>query len=701
MSILCPNCINDNPDGTQICIYCGSIITPTISSTSFLHLPAGTTLKQGNYQIESLLGEGGFGITYKGIYLANGAPIAIKELWPEKGSRHQGRVLWPNSITPQQKFQQISKFKLEASHQHQCQHPHIAQVYDWFDENDTCYIVMEFISGKPLLKIFQAEGILPEARIKKYFISITQALKVVHDNKFLHRDIKPDNIIIDLNDRAVLIDFGAAREFIAGQTGEMTQVLTPGYAPYEQYALKGKRYAASDFYALFASIYEVLTGTVPVEAPERVMATNSGDPLIPPKQLNPQISDLMERAISIGLRVRVEERFQTADEVLEALNGKLISPLQRQAQELVKQNQLSAASQAYQKCLNSEPNNAEAAIELALVEIYLDNDRAKIAAENAIKLKPNDARGYGVLGLVCCRQENWAQAVQHLQRAAQLAPPSVWIQANLAWALGKTNNWSQAELAIATALNIDPHSTFTLGIRGWIAFNQQQYKPAISAATQAITKSKQNPSPENKQIQYWVYPYLITALDRAAGNRGSVDVDRRIEDCLNQLPDHSFVWGLKGLNAAQQSDWHNAVAHFQRGINTSTIPSWAIVNAAVAYEQIGDDSAAIQTYQKQLQKNNGDFFIHYRLGTLFARLGQWEKAKTHLENAIEFNPDQPEVSHNLGWVLLNLKTIDGKILNPREVLFTYRKAMNLYDRDDRPNFARSIEQAFKEADIDM
>jgi eukaryotic-like serine/threonine-protein kinase len=195
MSILCPNCVNDNPDATQICVYCGSFIAATGSSTSFLHLPTGSTLKQGQYQIEDLLGEGGFGITYKGTYLANGAPVAIKELWPEKGSRQSNKVMWPNSITPQQKFQQLSKFKLEASHQQKCSHPNIAQVYDWFDENDTCYIVMQFISGKPLSKIFKEEGILQENRVTRYFIQITEALKIVHQNQFLHRDIKPDNII--------------------------------------------------------------------------------------------------------------------------------------------------------------------------------------------------------------------------------------------------------------------------------------------------------------------------------------------------------------------------------------------------------------------------------------------------------------------------------------------------------------------------
>lgn len=700
MSILCPSCVNDNPTGTQVCIYCGSVIAPTGSSISFLHLPAGSILKQGQYQVEEVLGEGGFGITYKGVYLGNGAPVAIKELWPEKGSRQGNKIMWPNSITPQQKFQQLSKFKLEASHQQKCHHPNIAKVYDWFDENETCYIVMEFITGKSLFRIFQEEGILNEDRVKKYFISITEALKLVHQNQFLHRDIKPDNIIIDLQDRAVLIDFGAAREFISGQTGEMTRMLTPGYAPYEQYSQNSKRYPATDFYALFASIYEVLTKELPAEATDRASALLTGvapDPLIAPRQLNPQISELMERAILIGMRVRVEERFQTADEALEALNGKLISPLQRKAQEFVKQGQLLDAAQAYQKCLSSEPNNAEATIELALVEIYLDNDRAEIAAENAVRLKPDDARGYGVLGLVYCRTNNWQPALQQLQQAAQLAPQFAWIQANLAWALGKNGNWPQAESAITNALNIDSNCTFSLGIQAWIAFNQQQYKPAIRAATQAIAKSKQNPSSDSTQLQYWVYPYLITALDRAQ----STDVERRIQDCLTQIPTHAFVWGLKGLNAAQQSDWNNAASCFQQVMNSSHTPAWTLLNAAVTYEHIGDRSAAIQTYKTYVQKYTGDFFIYYRVGTLLAQLGKWEEAKTCLENVIELKHDCPEVDHNLGWVLLNLKTPDGQVQNSREILSTYRRAIALYTQQNKVHQVQIIQRAFKLADIDI
>ena len=708
--MLCSTCLAENPDHVTECITCGAPLddwedtddNPTMVSSSLLHLQAGSLLKNGDYEIQSLLGQGGFGITYKGIYKANNSQleVAIKELWPEQAARQKTTVLWSPTITQQQQREQIQAFFAEAYNQYQCKHPNIAQVYDWFEENNTAYIIMQFISGKSLFKILKEAGILDENKVKKYFLQIAEALKVVHLQNFQHRDIKPENILIDGQDNAILIDFGAAREFIAGQTREMTRIVTPGYAPFEQYSLTSKRYPATDFYAFCASIYELLTGQLPVDAVQR---STPPDSLIPPRQLNPNISELMEQVILIGLKMNVKERFQIADDLIDALNGNLISPSQKEAKSLVKAGKLSEASRAYQRCLREDSNNKNTALEYALLSIYLNDAQAETAAQTAIQLNPNDGRGYGILGLVNCRQGNWLEAVKNLQKAVNLCPDQVWILANYAWSLGKTNNWGQAEVFVKKALEIDENCSFALGIQAWILFQQHKYKPqrvnepaVIPCATKAIYQESLN---QNQEIQRWVYPYLITALSRVTHKITGGSLNNHIEKCLQQNPDHSFVLGYKGWQKVKLGQLVEAIAYFQQASQYPNPQAWVLINTAIAHEYANNITEAAQMYEICIQKIAQFPFLHYRLGTILGRNQQWEQAKQQLEQAIALNTDYAEAYHNLGWVLFHRRKPDGEIQDVQGVLGAYKKAFYYYRQQNRSDLAQSLENLFKDAGI--
>lgn len=701
MSIDCPSCLTPNPDGAMMCMSCGTPFASASGQPSqiSLHLPPGTTLKKGQFQIEKTLGEGGFGITYKGKDLLNSREVAIKEFWwAEKFVRQGVTVMWSSSVPPQQQREQLEKFSEEARVLQKCQHLNIVRVYDWFSENNTAYMIMDLILGKSLLKILEEnKRPLEENRVIKYFIQVADALKVVHRNNLLHRDIKPDNIMINQQDNAILIDFGNAREFTAGKTGNMTTTLSRFYAPLEQYASKGKRGPATDFYALCASMYEMLTGQLPEEATARV----ASDTLIPPRQTCPQISQHIERVILAGMRVRIEDRFQTADELIDALNGKFVSPSLRRSRELVQQNKLAEAISAYEQCLRNEPNNGEAAVELAIVQIYLNEAQAEIAAQKAIQLQPNDGRAYGVLGLINCRKSNWPEAIRQLQQAAKLSPYEAWIKANLAWALAKSGNWQQAEIEINNAVKIDNNSPFILGIQAWILANQQQWKSVIRAARPAITKSKQSPNSNELQIQRWVYPCLTIALDKAVVTQQATDVERCIQEFITQVPDSSFVWGIKGWKQAIQGLWGDALSSFEQAKRQGQPPAWVWLNLAITYEYLQNIQSAIQTYETYNQKFPLNPFSLFRLGTLLGRQQEWISARSYLEKSIQLKSDYAEAYHNLGWVLFNIKNPDGQIKNYREVLSAYKTATDLYAQQQKYALSQIINQAFQAIDISL
>jgi tetratricopeptide (TPR) repeat protein len=609
------------------------------------------------------------------------------------------------SITPVQRQQQLQQFQVEAHYLQKCVHPHIVRIYEWFTENDTAYMIMELLVGKSLDKILLETGTLGENQIKNYFVQIAGALKVIHSHNLLHRDIKPENIIIVPPDKAVLIDFGAAREFIAGQTGDMTRILTPGYAPYEQYIQKSKRFPSTDLYALCASMYELLTGKLPIEATDRASAFLQGssvDKLISPRQLRPDLSFLMEKVILTGMQFRVEDRFQTADELINALQGKFVTPQHQRAKELVKQGQLVDAVQAYQKYLQLAPDHGEAAVELALLQIYVDDQQAEIAAKKAIQLQPNDGRGYGVLGLINCRQKNWQEAVKNLEKGVKLSPEQVWIQTNLAWALGKAGNLKMAENTVNQALQLQPDCTFALGLQAWIYIQQQQWKLAIRAATQGIFKSQQiqnNNYNNNYDHLPWLYPYLILALEKAVFTKQVNDVDRRIEEFINQVPDSALAWGLKAWKQCSQDLWNEALTSFQQASSHKLVPGWVLINYGITQENLQGYQSAIQIYENYLQKFTEpqafQSFVLFRLGTLYGQVGELQKARLCLEKAIKYNPGYAEAYHNLGWVLLNIKSQDGQVENSREMLSAYSKAAELYAKEQKLPMSLSIKQAFQ------
>lgn len=307
-------------------------MTVNRQSKKVMNLPKGYILQKGKYELTQVVGQGGFGITYQGKWftevkgplgtLKTEVPICIKEYFfkdycfrdPETKSvrvhSETGKILF-------EKFKE--KLIKEAKILSDVTHPYIVNVLEVFEENETAYIVMEYISGCSLKYMLDEKGILPENKVLKYTRQIGEALRFVHKNSILHLDIKPSNILIDKDDNARLIDFGVSKRYDIEEQETSTTMLTlsKGFASIEQYDDEGTQVFSPcpDIYSLGATMYNLLTSKTPTESILRV-----AHPLTNPSGFNPAITPKTEAAILKAMEIIPENRFQSAGEMLDALD---------------------------------------------------------------------------------------------------------------------------------------------------------------------------------------------------------------------------------------------------------------------------------------------------------------------------------------------------------------------------------------------
>ncbi|MEG4425872.1 MULTISPECIES: protein kinase domain-containing protein [unclassified Microcoleus] len=264
----------------------------------------GKTLQGGKYTLEQELGRGGFGITFRANHRYLGQPVVIKTL--NESLRQQ-----PNFAEFDRKFQD------EARRLASCVHPNIVRVSDFFVEDGQPYMVMDYVPGQNLGDVVGSNNPLPENLAILYITQIGAALKVVHQKGLLHRDVKPQNILLRQNTQeVVLIDFGIAREFTPGATQSHTNMVSDGYAPPEQYFAQGKYTPATDVYGMAATLYTLLTAQVPVAA---ILRTSQ--PMPSPRDLQPQLSAAVSSGVMRGMTVEAQNRPASVDEWLSLLHG--------------------------------------------------------------------------------------------------------------------------------------------------------------------------------------------------------------------------------------------------------------------------------------------------------------------------------------------------------------------------------------------
>ncbi|MDZ8029592.1 serine/threonine-protein kinase [Nostoc sp. DedSLP04] len=273
---------------------------------------AGQQLQSGKYVIEQVLGQGGFGITYKALHVELNQIVVIKT--PNEYLSHD-----PEYEKYIERFIQEGRTLARLSED---PHPHIVGVIDLFQEGATHCLVMDFVEGENLFEAVKRRGALPEAEILPCICQIGEALSVVHQAGLVHRDAHPGNIMVRRNGKAVLIDFGIAKELLPKTLSSKGIAGNEGFAPYEQMS-RGSREPTVDVYCLAATLYYAVTGQRPTTSLARKLDNAS---LKSPKQISPSISDQLNKAILKGMALEAKDRPQLMQAWLAMLEAPKATP---------------------------------------------------------------------------------------------------------------------------------------------------------------------------------------------------------------------------------------------------------------------------------------------------------------------------------------------------------------------------------------
>ena len=307
----CINCLEEAEGPYSYpCQQCGW--SPDQYTEAGLYLSPGTILNS-QYQIARMLGHGGFGITYLAWDNLLQRRLAIKEYMPRDfATRNSANTTisvfageaGENFAYGLERF--LDEARTLAKFQ---QHAGIVSVLNVFYANSTGYMVMEYVDGRTLKDYLTEQGPLTWDQTLHLFMPVMDALREVHKNGVMHRDISPDNIYLCNDKRIKLLDFGAARNALGGHSHSLSVVVKPGYAPEEQYRAKGKQGPWTDVYSVAASMYRCVTGVVPPDALDRL----DEDELVTPSALGVQIPQKAEAALLSALAIKANERTQSIE----------------------------------------------------------------------------------------------------------------------------------------------------------------------------------------------------------------------------------------------------------------------------------------------------------------------------------------------------------------------------------------------------
>ena len=312
MNRRCMGCMEVYDDTYALCPHCGYIYgTPAKEA---YHIQPGSKLKDGRYTVGRVLGFGGFGVTYIGYDEQLLNKVAIKEYLPGEFSTRMPNQQAVTVYTGEReeqfnegKVKTLDEARRLAKFQNE---PNIVHVYDFFEANNTAYIIMEYCDGQSLKEIMAENGPFSVDDALQIVLQVIAGMKQVHKEGMIHRDIAPDNIYLLKDGSIKILDFGAARYATTKHSKSLSVIIKPGYAPEEQYRSRGDQGPWTDVYALAATFYKMITGTTPPDAMERGVK----DLLKKPSKMGVSIPKGMETALLNALNVAIEDRTASMEE---------------------------------------------------------------------------------------------------------------------------------------------------------------------------------------------------------------------------------------------------------------------------------------------------------------------------------------------------------------------------------------------------